>query len=574
MRGSVTAAADQVTLPRNARRILQKGPFHIAREDAGAQLPLALQPMNSHEPDTPPQLITDQRPRTLTPQRKSRTGRINIAVQTDGEMQPCIASSEYEADRGRPLIKVIINEVPVMAFIDTGSAITVIKAKHLQEFQLTKRHSCHRILQGISGSQMEVTEEVDVPLQLSPFVFVTHRASVVSADFPGQILVGMDFLRRFAFRLYHEPSPDTSHLLILGCKLKVTFTEHSSLALTTLHGNPISTITSTRGCPLHCTKLTEVPPESARFIKCRVPQSVQEKEVEIAPSARRLLIPGSVTQVKDRYTDVWVVNTMRRSIKVRPGQVITRATPVVEIYATDSRPLGGRDTQNTTEETEDAGWELPSSDLSDEPEFLGDYEDDEFDSTYGTLDFGYEDFIDFPDTYLHGDATAENISEDVEQVDVFAVSEAKLDHLAEQQQIQFQKQLSKYSDLFTDDATAIGTVPGIEHTIDTGDAKPIVTRQWRLPHAAKQTIKEKQVHVNQMKAYFAPEELNLPQEEDVDVENRVQNEEPEGDPEPAMEHINYVDESLSLCVNRKLFYFIPSMILLWVLLLVFLMFSL
>lgn len=93
-----------------------------------------------------------------------------------------------------------------------------------------------------------------------------------------------------------------------------------------------------------------------------MPQTVQEEEVETVPSIRRLLIPGSVTQVKDRYADVWVVNTTPRLIKVRPGQVIARATPIAEIYATDCRPLGGRDTQATTEETEDAEWKLSSSD--------------------------------------------------------------------------------------------------------------------------------------------------------------------------------------------------------------------
>lgn len=85
-----------------------------------------------------------------------------------------------------------------------------------------------------------------------------------------------------------------------------------------------------------------------------MPQTVQEEEVEIVPLIRRLLIPGNVTQVKDRYADVWVVNTMPRLIKVRPGQVIACATPFAEIYATDCWPLGGHDTQATTEDTEDA----------------------------------------------------------------------------------------------------------------------------------------------------------------------------------------------------------------------------
>jgi len=49
--------------------------------------------------------------------------------------------------------------------------------------------------------------------------------------------------------------------------------------------------------------------------------------------------------------------------------------------------------------------------------------------------------------------------------------------------------------LFTGDRSSIGTVPGILHSIPTGDQPPICTRQWRLPAAAKEAIHEECVRM-------------------------------------------------------------------------------
>jgi len=40
--------------------------------------------------------------------------------------------------------------------------------------------------------------------------------------------------------------------------------------------------------------------------------------------------------------------------------------------------------------------------------FLGDLEDDEFESEFGTLNFGYEDFINFPDMFLSDSSTSDD----------------------------------------------------------------------------------------------------------------------------------------------------------------------
>jgi len=275
------------------------------------------------------------------------------------------------------MIKIHVNGAPIMAFIDTGSAITIVKEEHLPRFKLAKQHGCYRVLQGISGTPMEVTEEVDLPIQLSDSVSITHRASVLDTRFPGDILLGMDFLRRFAFSLHHEPPPRFSYLCILGCLLDVTFTKHSSLVLAELSTGVKTSITSAHGCPLHCAKLIELLPDSASFVKCRVPRSVKDEEIEIAPSINKLIIPATVTRIEDRRTDVWVVNTSSRVIKLRPGQVIARASPVASVYATNSRPLGGLAASTPSQKSPITVPDVASANLLD-PEFLGDLEDDDF----------------------------------------------------------------------------------------------------------------------------------------------------------------------------------------------------
>lgn len=58
-----------------------------------------------------------------------------------------------------------------------------------------EQHSCCRDATVISVASLEVREEVDLPIQLSDFVSITHRTSVLSTSSPGHILLEMDFMR-------------------------------------------------------------------------------------------------------------------------------------------------------------------------------------------------------------------------------------------------------------------------------------------------------------------------------------------------------------------------------------------
>jgi len=63
-------------------------------------------------------------------------------------------------------------------------------------------------------------------------------------------------------------------------------------------------------------------------------------------------------------------------------------------------------------------------------------------------------------------------------------------HLEEENKSKVLEVIGHYSELFDGGEDAVGLIPGIKHTIDTGEAKPVCTRQWRLPYSARETIRE------------------------------------------------------------------------------------
>ncbi|XP_042873984.1 uncharacterized protein LOC122254381 [Penaeus japonicus] len=163
------------------------------------------------------------------------------------------------------------------------------------------------------------------------------------------------------------------------------------------------------------------------------------------------------------------------------------------------------------------------------------HQDDEFDEHYGKLDFGYcsddfdvfldfnfdilqeenlraqpgnEDSDSFVSTELPENITTQTGATVIGELQAGAVMAPALtnllaptidgtserlpplDHLSEPDRSRIQGLLQKFSGLFTSDIMAIGTIPGITHHIPTGNALPTVTRQWRLPQTAPNTICE------------------------------------------------------------------------------------
>jgi len=162
--------------------------------------------------------------------------------------------------------------------------------------------------------------------------------------------------------------------------------------------------------------------------------------------------------------------------------------PVEAVFSSTSVPVTP-DT-NVAEDTNPI--ELDAWEDGEEAEDFA-WEEDLFDQTYGLEDFGYED--DFallnqelpPSIALAAVNAVEGLAP---QPSVESTNMPDLQHLEESQRQELQTLLSRYQDLFDGGDEAVGHVPGIQHRINTGDASPVCTRQWRLPQATREIIKQ------------------------------------------------------------------------------------
>ncbi|ROT71573.1 zinc knuckle protein [Penaeus vannamei] len=114
---------------------------------------------------------------------------IEAAVQT-------VTSSDDIAAQGpcgRPLVKIRVHGIPMTAFIDTGSEVTLLKMERTKSITPKRIYHQARGLRGVSGRLFEATSEWDVKISLGDGRKTRqchHRVCVVEGvDFPGEILI-------------------------------------------------------------------------------------------------------------------------------------------------------------------------------------------------------------------------------------------------------------------------------------------------------------------------------------------------------------------------------------------------
>lgn len=337
---------------------------------------------------------------------------------------------------GRPTTQLTVNGVRLTAFIDTGSEITLIKKEVLSTLPSCKTRSSSRTLRGVAGKIIEVCEEVDLKFTIGNQVKCRHRVSCVSAvSFPGDILIGVDWLRRFNYEIVHSNYPKKSYLTLQGIRLPVTYTDEPSLEVGLVSEvSNVASVPSGIATNLHACRSFTCSPRSGMFVTVKVPQGHTSNIALISGVHSDVLVPHSITSVKDRYLKVWVVNPDARPRTIKGG---TRIAVCYEV-----------------EETEPEEEALPTG----EP--VADIQ-----PTHGTKQVCM---------------TADVVPE---LDDLFA-------HLQPDQQSQMRELVARFPDLFSGDKSDIGKVPNITHRIVTTTEKPICTRQWRLPHHTKQVIRD------------------------------------------------------------------------------------
>lgn len=410
---------------------------------------------------------------------------IEAAVQT-------VTSSDDIAAQGpcgRPLVKIRVHGIPMTAFIDTGSEVTLLKMERTKSITPKRIYHQARGLRGVSGRLFEATSEWDVKISLGDGRKTRqchHRVCVVEGvDFPGEILIGMDFLRRFCYRLVNNPVSRKSYLRLGGVTLPVTYTDGCTLGISGI----TEFVPPEYSQKLAIRRTIQCPSRSGRYILVSVPESFNNKDVIIEAATDRIIVPRTVVKPKDGVASVWVVNGGTRPVCLQNGTHVAtgQLCTVMEFEHLSQEPSLVGQTQEK-EVAEDSSEPKPDDkDDVPDPEFSFDEEDD-FDFAYGQLDFGYndDDFIVFPEISLDDPPEVSMLTAADDEVK----AGPDLSHLPDKQHQDILSLLANYPRLFSGDKFTIGTVPGIQHHIPTHGTKPLCTRQWRLPEVVKQQIRQ------------------------------------------------------------------------------------
>ncbi|ROT64090.1 putative retrovirus-related Pol polyprotein from transposon gypsy [Penaeus vannamei] len=135
---------------------------------------------------------------------------------------------------GRPLVGLNINGKTTLCFIDTGSEATLIKPSAVAmivSHQKLQHRTSTKILRGVTGQPLQVSTEVTLHFQMAEDSVIVHQASVVDVSFPGDILIGMDLLRRLDFTFSSEASTGNATITLQGHKFSVVYTDAESLKI-------------------------------------------------------------------------------------------------------------------------------------------------------------------------------------------------------------------------------------------------------------------------------------------------------------------------------------------------------
>jgi len=325
------------------------------------------------------------------------------------------------------MVRLMISGKMINAFIDTGSEATLLKHSAQTLIAPSRTSEPRRRLQGASGASLAITGERDVILQINDKNIVTHRVCIVDGvDFPGDILIGIDLLKRLDFRLGYDSRTNNSYLRLRGKAFTVRYVNKDSLELTAVVMKMKGMSVPVPPARAAIRRSVSCPPESGRFVPVRVPDALIGKQLLVEGLGYSVILPREVIKPSSKEAVVWVVNPTLNPVKLKNG------THLVELHEVEE--------------------------MCDTPEAPG----------------NVASIADTP----------------VAAVPTSALEKISLQHLSDHRKSQVCKVLAQYPRLFSGDKFAIGEVPDIVHEIPTQEKHPLCQRQWRLPEAAKRHIRE------------------------------------------------------------------------------------
>ncbi|ROT65263.1 gag-pol fusion protein [Penaeus vannamei] len=212
--------------------------------------------------------------------------------------------------RGRPQVILPVNDRKITCFIDTGSEVTVLKEEAAKLLPGIRMLRSSRTLKGVAGMPKSVEAEADLKFTIHPGLDLVHRTCITSGiHFPGDMLVGMDLLRRLPVVIFISPNSSDSYLELDGHRHVVTFVGEESS-----HCCEVPACHESRGelpessiplqpryvSPVHVTEATTIEPRAGRFVAASLSRSVPDEThvAVIEGNAARLLVPAPLLPFK------------------------------------------------------------------------------------------------------------------------------------------------------------------------------------------------------------------------------------------------------------------------------------
>ena len=360
-----------------------------------------------------------------------------------------------ESTRGYSMIVPIkVKGKELEGVTDTGAEVTIINSKFLDitQFKDVEEIRLKGIVKGklISGYMVK-----DVPINLGGNMY---RWDLYVAPIGDDFLLGLDFM--IAYKV--DPLISRNCLYIEGKEIPAIFKRGSKG-----HQQEVGRV--------HIARRTVVRPGTCRFVECKV-KGYSGREGMVAPgcSKKGLELPYQVEKVTGGKVVIKVDNFGYRPITLKEGFAIGS---IEEVEVLDGvEPGDPLPTVRTCHMGDVAMGESegpmgePSGETSSEPRgFMPRYQvGDNPDSE------SFEDAFPYP--------TLETVEANMPE-HMLSMFKSSCANLSEAQSIVFGNLLIEYQVVFARDDTDLGCFKGVEHRIDTGDAKPIKQPMRRVPMA-------------------------------------------------------------------------------------------
>ncbi|XP_037779410.1 uncharacterized protein LOC119575949 [Penaeus monodon] len=156
----------------------------------------------------------------------------------------------------------------------------------------TKVLHSSKTLQGVAGAPMSVLGEMDVGFTIGKSKLL-HRVCVADKiNFPGDLLMGMDFLRRLDMRLVTSNKFSGAYLLLGGVHFSVKYTGEESLGCVSVPSVEVAkerrATQTLRIAPVHVVHTELIGPQSGQFVSAAVARGLPESRAILDTKPRRL----------------------------------------------------------------------------------------------------------------------------------------------------------------------------------------------------------------------------------------------------------------------------------------------